>query len=162
MSKRMPLKMLSLLLALGLCANLVSQIGTISHAQQSGSGFDRTQLSNDSPVGDLTEAFPQTGEVDVMIELFDAPTARVYAQTLGNSRNSNPQQLAQARGAARAQLAKIQGAQQRVLAHLGGHGPKAKVLYSVQSAYNGIAAKIDAGNLPQLKAHSDVKAVHHL
>src|SRR5688572_25779363 len=162
MSKRISLKILILLSVVALCAHLLSQTGDDSHAQESSSGFDRTQISNDSPVGDLTEAFPQTGEVDVMIELIDDPTAKVYAQTRGNSGNSNSQQLAQAKGVARAQLAKIHGAQQRVLTHLGGGGPKAKVLYSVQSAYNGIAARIDAANLAQLKAHSDVKAVHHL
>jgi len=32
----------------------------------------------------------------------------------------------------------------------------------VQTAYNGIAARINAGILPQLRAHADVKAVHAL
>ena len=151
------LQILTLLLAVGVSAHLLSRIGDVSHAQ-SGGGFDRTQLSNDSPVGDLSEVFPQTGEVDVMIELIDAPTARVYAQTLG----ANPQQRSLASGAARAQLAKIQAAQKRVLALLGSAGKKAKVLYSVQTAYNGIAAKVDASIILELKGHADVKAVHHL
>jgi subtilisin family serine protease len=99
-----------------------------------------------------------------MIELVDDPTAKVYAQALGNNRggNANPQQREQAKGAARAQLAKIQAAQNRVLAHLSSPGMRAKVLYSVESAYNGIAARVDASDVAKIKAHADVKAVHAL
>ncbi len=162
MSKRISLQILSLLMAMGLFIYLVSRNDDVTHAQ--GDGFDRTQYANDNPVGDLQDSLPETGEVDVMIELFDAPTARVYAQALGNQsdRAANPQQQAAARGAARAQLVRIRGAQQRVLAQLAGAGQSARVLYSVQTAYNGIAAKIDARTLPQLRANPDVVAVHRL
>ena len=162
MSKRISLQILSVLMAMGLFIYLVSRNDDVTHAQSD--GFDRTQYATDNPVGDLQEALPETGEVDVMIELFDAPTARVYAQALGNQsdRAANPQQQAAARGAARAQLARIRGAQQRVLAQLAGAGQSARVLYSVQTAYNGIAAKIDARMLPQLRANADVMAVHRL
>ncbi len=59
-------------------------------------------------------------------------------------------------------MARIRGAQQRVLARLGNFGQNAKVLYSVQTAYNGIAARIDASVVPQLRGHADVQAVHAL
>lgn len=163
MSKRIPLQILSLLLGLGLLAYLVSRSGEVSHAQSA--GFDRTQYASDAPVGPLQEdQLPDTGEVDVMIELQDLPTARVYAQTLGNGsdRAADPQRRASAQGAARSQMARIRGAQQRVLAQLAAAGRNARVLYSVQTAYNGIAAKIDASLLPQLKGNADVKAVHRL
>ena len=163
MSKRIPLQILSLLLALGLFTYLVSRSDNVTHAQSD--GFDRTQYANDNPVGELQQdQLPDTGEVDVMIELHDAPTARVYAQALGNGsdRAADPQRLAAAQGAARAQMARIRGAQQRVLAQLGAAGRNARVLYSVQTAYNGIAAKIDASILPQLRGNADVKAVHRL
>ena len=163
MSKRIPLQILSLLLALGLFVYLVSRSDDVTHAQSS--VFDRTQYSNDSPTGDLQQdQLPDTGEVDVMIELQDEPTARVYAQTLGNGddRTANPQQRAAAQGAARSQMARIRGAQQRVLAQLGAAGRKARTLYTVQTAYNGIAAKIDASLVPELKGNADVKAVHRL
>jgi subtilisin family serine protease len=161
MSKRIYVMFLSILLAFGLFANMFSSIGPVTHAQQSGSQFDRTQIPNESPVGDLTEAPSQTGEVNVMIELVDDPTAKVYARTGGNNRG-NSQQHEQARGSARAQLARIQAAQNRVLAHLGSPGMRARVLYSVQSAYNGIAARVDAGDVDKIKAHADVKAVNAL
>jgi subtilisin family serine protease len=140
------------------------QPGQVSHGQ-SGS-FDRTQYANDRPDGELQnpDQLPATGEFNVMIELFDTPTSRVYAEALGNQtdRTANPQRRASAQGAARSQMARIRGAQQRVLAHLGNFGQKAKVLYSVQTAYNGIAARIDASVLDELRAHGDVKGVYAL
>src|SRR5829696_639329 len=165
MSRRTLLKTLSLLLGLGALIYLLSQANEVSRAQTG--GFDRTQYANDKPVGELQPAqdeLPVSGEVNVMIELFDVPTARVYAQALGNQsdRAANPQQRAAAQGAARAQLVRIRGAQQRVLARLGNFGQNAKVLYSVQTAYNGIAAKINASILPELRGHADIKAVHAL
>src|SRR6185295_6874765 len=161
MSKRIPLQVLAFLLALGLFAYLVSRNDNVTHAQSD--GFDRSQYANDNPVGDLDQ-LPETGEVDVMIELNDEPTARVYARELGNQndRAADPQRRAAAQGSARAQMARIRGAQQRVLAQLGLHGRNARVLYSVQTAYNGIAAKIDASILPQLRGNADVLAVHRL
>jgi subtilisin family serine protease len=151
-------------MALGLLTYLVSQSDEVSRAQTG--GFDRTQFSDDKPTGELQsqDDLPQTGEINVMIELFDAPSAKVYADTLGNrsDRAANPQQRNAARSAARAQMTKIRGAQQRVLAHLGNFGQRAKLLYKVETAYNGIAAQIDASILPQLRGDADVKAVHAL
>ena len=157
MSRRMLLKTLSLLMALGLFTYLLTQTDEVSRAQTG--GFDRSQYANDRPVGELEgqAELPETGEFNVMIELFDEPTTRVYAQALGNRSDR-----AAAQGAARAQMVRIRGAQQRVLAHLGNFGRSARVLYRVQTAYNGIAARIDAGILPRLRGHADVKAVHAL
>jgi subtilisin family serine protease len=154
---------LLIVLSLGLLTHFLIQPDQVSHAQ---TGFDRSQLANDKPEGELQGAdeLPQTGEVNVMIELNDLPSARVYAQTLGNKSDNaaNPQERNAARGAARAQMARIRGAQQRVLAQLGSFGRNARVLYTVQTAYNGIAARIDASILPQLRGNADVKAVHAL
>ena len=164
MSPRTSLKVLLLLLVLGLITYLLTRPTEVGHAQTG--GFDRSQYANDKPVGELEgqDELPETGEFNVMIELFDEPTSRVYAQALGNrsDRAANPQQRAAAQGAARAQMVRIRGAQQRVLARLGNFGQSARVLYRVQTAYNGIAARIDASILPQLRGHADVKAVHAL
>ena len=161
---RIPLKAFSLLMALGLFTYLITQPDEVGRAQTG--GFDRSQYAGDKPAGELNgqDELPQTGEINVMIELIDPPSATVYAQTLGNQsdRAANPQQRAGAQAAARAQMVRIRGAQQRVLAHLGSFGQRAKTLYRVQTAYNGIAARIDASILPQLRAHADVKAVHAL
>src|SRR5215208_8327029 len=164
MSRRTPVKVLPVLLALGLLTYLIIQPDEVSRAQTS--GFDRTQYAQDRPVGDLEgpDELPDTGEFNVMIELFDAPTSRVFAESLGNQsdRAANPQQRAAAQGAARAQMARIRGAQQRVLTRLASFGRSARVLYSVQTAYNGIAARIDAGIVPQLRGDADVKGVYAL
>ena len=164
MSRRIPIKALLLLMALGLLTYLITQSDEVSHAQTG--GFDRTQYANDRPAGEFhsPDELPETGEFNVMIELFDPPSSKVYADTLGNrsDRAANPQQRAAAQSAARAQMVRIRGAQQRVLARLGNFGRRAKVLYNVQTAYNGIAARIDASILPQLRAHADVKGVYAL
>ena len=164
MYRTIPLKALVLVLSLGLLGYLLTQTEEqVSHAQ---TGFDRTQFANDRPVGEVPpqDDLPQTGEFDVMIELKDVPSARVYAETLGNKSDkaANPQERAAAQSAARAQTARIKGAQQRVLAKLASFGRSARVLYSVQAAYNGIAARIDAGLVPQLRSDADVKGVYAL
>src|ERR1044072_5886978 len=94
MSKRIALQVLSLLLALGLFAYLVTRSDNVTHAQSN--GFDRTPYANDTPVGDLQYSLPETGQVDVRIELRDPPAAKVSAEILGNQndRAANPQQRA--------------------------------------------------------------------
>ena len=93
MYKRIPLQVLVFLLALGLFAYLVNRTDNVTHAQSD--DFDRAQYANDNPVGDL-EQLPETGEVNVMIELMDDATTRVYARALGNQsdRAADPQQRA--------------------------------------------------------------------
>jgi len=124
---RISLKALLLLLVLGLFTYLLMRQPEVSHAQTG--GFDRAQYANDKPVGELEgqDELPQTGEFNVMIELFDEPTAKVYAQALGNrsDRAANPQQRANAQAVARSQMVRIAGAQQRVLARLGDFGRSA-------------------------------------
>lgn len=165
MSRRTLFKALSLLMALGLLTYLLTQPDEVSHAQSG--GFDRSQYADDRPVGDLNavqDELPESGEFNVMIELFDTPTSKVYSEALGNQsdRAANPQRRAAAQGAARAQMARIKGAQQRVLAKLASFGRNARALYNVETAYNGIAARIDASVLAQLRAHPDVKGVYAL
>src|SRR5689334_1143219 len=164
MSRIILLKALVVLLSLGLFTYFLTRSDEqVSHAQ---SGFDRTQYANDRPVGELQaqDELPQTGEFNVMIELKDLPTAKVYAETLGNKseKAANPQERGAARSAARSQQARIKGAQQRVLARLASFGRNARVLYSVQTAYNGIAARVDASVVPQLRSDADVKGVYAL
>ena len=164
MSRTILLKALVLVLSLGLLAYFLTQTeDQVSHAQ---TGFDRSQYANDTPQGELQSAddLPETGEFNVMIELKDLPTARVYAQALGNKsdRAANAQERNAARAAARAQQTQIRGAQQRVLARLNGMGRNARVLYTVQSAYNGIAARVDASVVPQLRSDPDVTGVYAL
>jgi len=166
MSRKLLLKALTVLLCLGVLAYALLQPDDVSRAQTA--GFDRTQYANDRPVTDSEskdpDQLPDTGEVNVMIELKDLPTTRVFAQGLGSkgTKGANGIELAAARGSARAQMTRIKGAQQRVLAHLATFGQRAKVLYNVQTAYNGIAARIDASIVPELRENADVKAVHAL
>src|SRR5512145_64802 len=108
MSRKIPLKVLSVLFALGLLTYYLTQSDNqVGRAQ---TGFDRTRFAADTPQGELQEqdVLPETGEFNVMIELVDLPTARIYAQTLGNKSDkaANPQERGAAQAAARAQQAR--------------------------------------------------------
>lgn len=95
--------------------------------------------------------------VDVMIELMDSPTVRVYA-------DAQLDRLSKARavGLAKAQLGRVQLAQDQVMSALRGDSIDAKVVFSLQRVYNGIAANVDSSHLARILALPGVKAVHPL
>ena len=94
------------------------------------------------------------GNVKVVIELADEPTAVVYAAAL------NTNAPAVATQAAQAQLSKIESAQQALLAPLAKLG--AATIYRTQRVYNGIAVRVKADQLESIKQLAGVKAVHAL
>ncbi len=97
------------------------------------------------------------GTVDVMLELYDAPTTVVYASTLANRHNQM-----QASIDTRTSYSTILSAQSSVKAELSRLSPDTTVLYSVQRAYNGIAVKAKTTELGNLSRLIGVKAVHIL
>jgi subtilisin family serine protease len=98
----------------------------------------------------------RAGAVKVMIELADTPTARVYSEA--QARNG----VAAATADAKRQLGQIARAQQTVIQSLQNAAINAKVIYSTQRVYNGIAAKVDATKLGQIAKLPGVKAIHPL
>lgn len=96
--------------------------------------------------------------VDVMIELMDPPTVRVFADAQLGQRPSK----ARAIGLAKAQLGRVQLAQDQVLKALRNETIDAKVIFSLQRVYNGIAANIDSSQLARILALPGVKGVHPL
>ena len=158
----------TLIVAFILLALLPSLPLPTSHAQ---TGFDRTQVPSVRPSGKLQEAapLPASGPSDVMIELADVPTTRAYLQALGKYgvkarglENAPGQLKEKARAAARAQRAQIERAQKNLLARLANPDIKAKVIFRVQSAYNGIAARVDAKAVGKIKGLAGVKGVYPL
>ena len=95
------------------------------------------------------------GTVDVMLELYAAPTTIVYASTL-TTRHSQMQASLDAQ----ASFSTILNAQTTVKAELAGFSPDVTVLYSVQRAYDGIAVKAKTSDLTKLAALTGVKTVH--
>ena len=77
MFRRIPSKALLLVMVVGLLTYLISQPNEVSRAQTG--GFDRSQYANDKPTGEFQsqDALPDTGEFNVMIELFDPPSSKV-------------------------------------------------------------------------------------
>ena len=101
------------------------------------------------------------GRVQVLVELEDAPAARVYGEVLHDAKLAPAEAKAQAVRLAAAQVRKIAAAQERVAASLPGAASPVEI-YRVQKAYNGIALQIDASGVAALRAIPGVRAVRPL
>ncbi|HEU4328092.1 MAG TPA: S8 family serine peptidase [Roseiflexaceae bacterium] len=95
------------------------------------------------------------GPIHAMIELTDEPTI-VTTTRAARARGVD------ARQAGRTQKNRIERAQQTVLGQIRSAGMKARVLYQVQSAYNGIAVHADGATLRQIRNLPGVKDVRPL
>lgn len=98
----------------------------------------------------------RAGSVNVMIELSDAPTTRVYADAKAHS------SVASATSSAKLQLANIQRAQSAVASALRAPTIGARIIFQVQRVFNGIAAKVDAGKIAQVAQLPGVKSIRPL
>lgn len=98
----------------------------------------------------------RAGTVKIVIEMTDAPSGKVFADA--RARGS----VAQATADAKRHLGQIQRSQQTVINALNNAAINAKVIYSTQRVYNGIAAKVDATKLGQIAKLPGVKAIHAL
>jgi uncharacterized repeat protein (TIGR01451 family) len=101
------------------------------------------------------------GRVQVILELADPPTAKVYAKELARA-GSGAAAEATANAEARRHLAVVEGAQARVAGQLAASQFRATEIYRVQKVYNGIAAFVAADSLSALGRLPGVKAVHYL
>jgi subtilisin family serine protease len=121
-----------------------------------------TSLSPDEPVsgGPLSQ---RAGLVDVMIELMDPPTTRVYAKEIERNLSLGPS-IAKARAISTAQveLNRLDSIQKTMLTGLTAPEVKATPIYRVQRVYNGIAVQVDSSKLDQIRAMPGVKAIHPL
>ncbi|MCB0132794.1 MAG: S8 family serine peptidase, partial [Caldilineaceae bacterium] len=97
---------------------------------------------------------PAAAFTHVMVELALPPAAALFAQA-----NAAGQDRATLAVATRAHLTRIDAAQSVVLANL---PPDAAVLYQVRNAYNGIAVRVNAGEIAQLAELPGVAAIHPL
>jgi|CXWL01.1.fsa_nt_gi uncharacterized repeat protein (TIGR01451 family) len=112
-------------------------------------------------VGDLGLIGPD-GRVQVMIELADPPTARIYAKELARLGGESPSAIAAANDAAQRHLTIVEAAQARVGSLVAAAQYRATELYRAQKVYNGIAAFVAADSLHALGRLAGVKAVHYL
>ncbi|HEY0605288.1 MAG TPA: S8 family serine peptidase [Herpetosiphonaceae bacterium] len=98
----------------------------------------------------------RNASVKVLIELDGEPTTKVYAaaQARGTSVNATAE--------AQRQLGLIKQAQQRILSSLQGSTINAKVIYRTQQVYNGIAVRVNANQLANIRRIPGVKAIHQL
>jgi subtilisin family serine protease len=114
------------------------------------------------------------GEIDIVIELNEEPTAKVYSKALargrqeagrqrgGDTARMMPEVARQANAEARAQLDRISKSQRSVLARLRAPGVNGKIIFQTQRVFNGFGARVDAASLEQIRALPEVKAIHEL
>lgn len=127
-----------------------------------------------SPLGIAQQRLPEGGKppsysrlsqegglVQVMVELSDPPTTRVFARELERAR---PLPLsirkAQAVSTAQKELARIDGIQKAVLTQLEGTEIGARPIYRMQRVYNGIVVQVELSKAPRIRSIPGVKAVH--
>src|SRR5581483_11033754 len=102
----------------------------------------------------LHTRFPQSGQINIVAELTDDPAAKTFAAVrLTQSRIS-------AIRATQQHVNRIERAQVQLLPAL--FAMKAEVIYRTQRVYNGIAMRVDADKLDQIRLLPGVKAIHPL
>jgi subtilisin family serine protease len=108
----------------------------------------RTDLRTGGPLAQRNQT------VKVLIELDARPTTQVYADAKARGNT------AQATAEAQRQLATINQAQQRMLSSLQSATIGATVIYRTQRVYNGIAVRVSADKLAEIRRLPGVKAIH--
>jgi len=117
--------------------------------------------------GEVTIPLPAGGtgqrdeSIQVLVELNDAPAARIYAEALKRTAGTQAQVRAAAAAATRSQMTVIRNAQQRVGADLSAR-IGATEIYRVQKSFNGIAVRVAANQLDAIRKLPGVRAVHPL
>jgi len=109
-------------------------------------------------VGSREEVLPQTGLIEVLVELSDPPAARAYA--LARTALHLPEAVAQAIAGQQAQA--IDAAQRALLPALTGPDINATLMGRTQHTLNGILLRVDASKLDAIRRLPGVRAVRRL
>lgn len=132
---------------------------------QAGAGLDAVEIDALAARG---------GDVDVVVELHEEPTAKVYSKALARGRQEAgrqrggdtaalmPQVARQANAEARAHLDRINQSQRAVLAQLRAPGVNGRIIFQTQRVFNGFGVKVNAASLAQLRALPQVKEIYEL
>jgi subtilisin family serine protease len=138
---------------------LLSVLTFIVYGNSQSNLLDSMGLSGPS-VPDVGQELPAhnvgfASEVNTfMVELAGEPAALIYARMQGRASDARVAEMT------RAQIDNLRSAQIRTLDSIRAMAPNAVELYSIQRVYNGIALKIDARYVAEIRALPGVKAVH--
>ncbi|HSS76067.1 MAG TPA: S8 family serine peptidase [Thermoanaerobaculia bacterium] len=107
------------------------------------------------------------GQIAVMVEMFEAPAARVYANVLDKraqgkavSASDHRAAVQEAAAAGKLQVARVLDEQAAVAARVSAAAPGAIELYRVQKVFNGIAILVSSDQIASLRALPGVRSVH--
>jgi hypothetical protein len=116
-------------------------------------------LAAEEPVSGACPAPAPAERLQILVELADTPTLRVYEAAFASASTAVPAvKEAEARAAERAQDQKIKEAQAAAGRELGALG--ARELYRVRRSFNGIAVVLGSNRLDTVRALPGVKAVY--
>jgi uncharacterized repeat protein (TIGR01451 family) len=135
--------------------------GPPAAAQEAPLGGEVTMKSAPAP----KDAYVHTpdGRIQVLVELADAPAARVWGAAIGNRRVSKTQALANARAETKVQLSTIAAAQHKVAGLISAKQAwRATEVYRVSKALNAISFYVDPAAVDELRQLPHVKAVHRV
>ncbi len=112
-------------------------------------------------------AASEDGRIAVMVEMFEPPAARIYAnvinrRTQGKAVSAGDRHAAiqEAAAAGKLQVTRVLDEQSAVAARLSAAAPGAIELYRVQKVFNGIAILVSADQIAPLRAVPGVRSVH--
>ena len=155
-----------LTMALVRLGGTASSVEALPGVQVTRTGPSRVPGANDLPLPTMGEGvvvggrdvqLPQTGRVQVMVELGDPPAARVYAAAKqAGLPDSSANALAQL------QTNHIEAAQQALLSILTGPEFQATIVGRVQRVLNGIAIEVDVSKLERIRQLPGVIALRRL
>lgn len=153
----------SLIAVLVTIASLLS-VGSLTYAQTSSTGIDRSIFNPERPQLDaetqlqlLNDLNAMTGPSQIIVELHAAATTEVFASAQASGATA-----AQATAQAQRHLATIETAQQTLQRRLTAAAIGAKVIYRTKRVFNGIAVQVDASRFAQIQALPGVKAIYPL
>jgi uncharacterized repeat protein (TIGR01451 family) len=174
MSNRSRVPLITLLLVFAFALLLPSSgwrfsLEASSQGKKTNKAQEQSQSKRESAAGDpqaqdqeitVPIAPAQSGRVQVLIELQQPPAARVYAQVMAASKLPKAQAKDAAVAAAKKQIETNKQLQQTLAATLTGPRFRAKEVYRVQKAYNGVSVYMDSSQIDAVRALPGVKAVH--
>ncbi len=131
------------------------QIGGVPEEVQSPTPASDQEFTITIPAGQ-----PGAGNIQVLIELNEPPATRVFASVMAASKLPPAEARRAASAAAKTQIATNQQRQQVLAATLRGPRFRAREVYRVQKAFNGISVFLNPAQIPEVRSLPGVKAVH--
>src|SRR5437773_5974865 len=123
-----------------------------SKPQELSQGVQNQTGSQDQEITIPVSPAQVAGRVQVLVELQEPPATRVFAEVMATSKLPKAQAHAAAIAASKKQVETNKQRQQILARTLTGSQFRAREIYRVQKAYNGISVYVDASQIEAMRA----------